>query len=52
MLKKLQLHLGGILFIAGLGCAFAPVSFEVFALFLISGLVLLLSSRGLLDLFW
>ena len=51
MMKKLQLHAGGILFIAGLGCAFAPVSFEVFALFLISGLALLLSSRGLLDLF-
>jgi hypothetical protein len=52
LIKKLQFHLGGVLFIAGIGCAFAPVSFEMFALFLISGFVLLLSSRGLLDLFW
>jgi hypothetical protein len=52
LMKKLQFHLGGVLFIAGLGCAFAPVSFEIFALFLISGFVLLLSSRGPLDLFW
>ena len=50
MMKKLQFHLGGILFITGIGCAFAPVSFEIFALFIISGFVLLLSSSGLLDL--
>ena len=48
---KLQFHVGGILFIAGIGCAFAPVSFGLFALLLISGFVLLLSSSGLLDLF-
>ena len=51
MMKKLQFHLGGILFIAGIGCAFVPVSFGVFALLLIGGIVLLLSSSGLLDLF-
>jgi hypothetical protein len=50
MMQKLQFHLGGILFLAGIGCAFAPVSFEIFALFLISGFLLLLSSTGLLDL--
>ena len=52
MTKKLQFHLGGVLFITGVGCAFTPVSFEVFALFLISGFVLLVSSAGLYDLFW
>jgi hypothetical protein len=52
MMKKLQFHLGGIMFVTGIGCAIAPVSFEVFALFILSGFVLLLSSSGLLDRFW
>jgi hypothetical protein len=43
-MKKLQFHLGGILFVAGIGCAFAPVSFTVFALLFLSGFVLLASS--------